>query len=56
MRLDLSDEKAASFLDLLSREINEDRYPLSPRIRILREIRAKFPTAPARRPLACCLR
>jgi hypothetical protein len=30
MTLDLSDEKAPTFLDLLSRAIDKDRYPLSP--------------------------
>jgi hypothetical protein len=43
MRLDLSDEEAAALLSLLNRAIDDDRYPLSPRIRALRDIRAKFP-------------
>jgi hypothetical protein len=40
MKLDLTDEEAAALLSLLNRVIDDDRYPLSPRIRILREIRA----------------
>ena len=55
MQLDLDDEEAAALLALLNRAIEDDRYPLSPRIRVLRGIRAKLPTAPpdpppARRP------
>ena len=35
---------------LLNRVIENDRYPLSPRIRVLRAIRAKLPGAPSERP------
>ena len=45
MKLDLTDEEAAALLSLLNRVIDDDRYPLSPRIRILRDIRAKLPGA-----------
>ena len=47
MRLDLTDQEAAALLSLLDRVIADDRYPLSPRIRLLRAIRAKLPGAPA---------
>ena len=43
MQLDLTDEEAAAFLSLLNQVIADDRYPLSPRIRVLRAIRAKLP-------------
>jgi len=43
MRLDLTDEEAAVLLSLLNRVIADDRYPLSPRIRLLRAVRAKLP-------------
>jgi hypothetical protein len=52
MRLDLTDEEAAALLSLLNRAIDDDRYPLSPRVRTLREIRAKFPAAPREPPPA----
>jgi hypothetical protein len=47
MRLDLDDEEAAALLKALNNIIENDRFPLSARIRVLRNIRAKFPTAPA---------
>jgi hypothetical protein len=47
MRLDLTDEEEAALLKELNQIIENDRYPLSHRIRVLRAIRAKFPTAPA---------
>jgi hypothetical protein len=43
MRLDLTDEEATALLLLLNRDIEDDRYPLSPRVRTLRDIRAKLP-------------
>jgi hypothetical protein len=36
MQLDLTDEEAAALLALRNRTIENDRYPLSPRIRLLR--------------------
>jgi hypothetical protein len=45
MQLDLTDEESASLLRELNNIIENDRYPLSPRIRVLRGIRAKFPSA-----------
>jgi hypothetical protein len=55
MQLELTDDEAAALLRLLNRTIADDRYPLSPRIRLLRGIQAKLPGAlpeppPARRP------
>jgi len=42
MQLDLDDEEAAALLGELNNIIENDRYPLSARIRVLRGIRAKF--------------
>ena len=42
MILDLSDEEARALLNVLIDTIEADRYPRSPRIRLLREIIAKF--------------
>jgi hypothetical protein len=42
MQFDLTDEEAASLLNLLVDTIEADRYPMSPRIRLLREILGKF--------------
>jgi hypothetical protein len=36
MRLDLSDEETFALLNLLIEVIEADRYPMSPRIRLLR--------------------
>jgi hypothetical protein len=52
VHLDLTDEEAAALLRLLNRTIADDRYPLSPRIRTLRGIRAKLPGAPQEPPAA----
>jgi hypothetical protein len=52
MNLDLTDEEAAALLRELNTIIDNDRYPLSPRIRTLRDIRAKLPGAPAAPPPA----
>ena len=52
MQLDLTDEESAALLSLLNRVIADDRYPLSPRIRVLRAIRAKLPGAPQEPPPA----
>jgi hypothetical protein len=51
MNLELSDEETAALLAELDRIIRDDRYPLSPRIRMLRAIRAKLRTEPVRAPL-----
>ena len=52
MQLDLTDEESSALLRELNNIIENDRYPLSPRIRVLRGIRAKFPTAPSPPPPA----
>jgi hypothetical protein len=41
MRLELTDEETFALLNLLVDTIEADRYPMSPRIRFLREILAK---------------
>jgi hypothetical protein len=51
MTPDLTDEETAAPIRLLSETINDDRYPLSPRIQLLRTILAKFKPEPAREPL-----
>jgi len=50
MQLDLTDEQTATLLAELDRIIDGDRYPLSPRIRTLKEIRAMLRPEPARGP------
>jgi hypothetical protein len=52
MQLDLTDEEASALLTLLNRVIADDRYPVSPRIRLLRAIRVKLPGAPPEPPPA----
>jgi hypothetical protein len=42
MQLDLSDDETAALARLLRRTIDEDRYPLSPRLAPLRAILAKL--------------
>jgi len=41
MQLELTDEETFALLNLLVDTIEADRYPMSPRIRLLREILAK---------------
>ena len=56
MQLDLTDVEILALLNLLTETMEADRYPLSPRIRVLRGILHKFgpmgpaPPPPARRP------
>jgi hypothetical protein len=52
MRLDLTDDEAAALLKELNALIENDRYPLSPRIQVLRSIRDKLPGAPPSAPPA----
>ena len=52
MDLHLTDEQAALLLAELDRIIDGARYPLSPRIRALREIRALLKPYPERPPPA----
>jgi UDP-3-O-[3-hydroxymyristoyl] N-acetylglucosamine deacetylase len=47
MQLELTDEEVAALLAALSRLIDNDHYPFSPRIRTLCAVRAKLPVAPA---------
>jgi len=51
MHLDLSDEETAALLRALDRVIEDDRYPLSPRILALKAIRAKLRPEPTRETL-----
>jgi hypothetical protein len=51
MNLDLTEEQAAALLRELDNIIDGDRYFLSPRIRTLKEIRAKIRPEPVREPL-----
>jgi hypothetical protein len=51
MHLDLTDEETAALLRELNGLIDGDRYFLSPRIKILKAIRAKLRPEPPREPL-----
>jgi hypothetical protein len=51
MMLDLSEEETDALAKLLSRTIDDDRHPLSPRIQILNAVLAKIPPEPVREPL-----
>jgi hypothetical protein len=51
MTPDLTDEETAAQVRLLSDIINNDRYPLSPRIQTLKAILAKLRPEPARESL-----
>jgi hypothetical protein len=51
MNLELTDEQTEALLRELSQIIENDRYPFSPRIVTLKEIRAKIRPEPAREPL-----
>ena len=51
MNLDLSDEETAALAALLRRTIADDRYPLSPRIRMLQGILDRIEPPPAREKL-----
>src|SRR5438094_209330 len=51
MSLKLSEEETAALLAELDRISSDDRYPLSPRIRMLRTVRAKIRPEPVREPL-----
>jgi hypothetical protein len=42
MNLELTDEQTNALIRELSQIIDNDRYPFSPRIRTLKEIRAKI--------------
>ena len=51
MQLGLTDEETAALSRLLTRTIDDDRYPLSPRIQTLKAILGKIRPQPAREPL-----
>jgi len=51
MALDLTDEETDALARLLSRTIENDRYPLSPRIQLLKGILSKIRPEPGRKPL-----
>jgi hypothetical protein len=51
MMLDLTDEETDALARLLSRTIDDDRYPLSPRIQPLKAILGKIRPEPKREPL-----
>jgi hypothetical protein len=51
MNLELTDEEAATLERELRNIIDNDRYPFSPRIRTLQEIRDKIRPEPIREPL-----
>ena len=51
MILDLTEEETDALARLLSRTIDADRYPLSPRIQTLRAILGKIRPEPTREPL-----
>jgi hypothetical protein len=50
MHLDLSDDETAALTRLLRDTINDDRYPLSPRIRLLQAILDKIEPPRVREP------
>jgi hypothetical protein len=50
MTLDLTAEETAALLGELDRIIDGDRYPFSPRIRLLKDIREKIRPPPVREP------
>jgi hypothetical protein len=51
MTLDLTDEETGELTRLLAKAIDDDRYPLSPRIQTLKAILGKIRPEPARTPL-----
>jgi len=51
MMLDLTEEENDALAKLLSRTIDDDRYPLSPRVQTLRGILGKIRPEPVRKPL-----
>jgi hypothetical protein len=51
MKLDLTDDEAAALTQELHDIVENDPYPVSPRIRTLREISAKLRPEPERQPL-----
>jgi hypothetical protein len=48
MNLELADDQTEALIRVLSRTIDDDRYPLSPRIGVLKEILGMMRPEPAR--------
>jgi hypothetical protein len=42
MKLNLNDDEVRALLNLITEAIEDDRFPLSPRVRMLRDILLKF--------------
>ena len=42
VQLELDDEPTRALLNLITEAIEDDKYPLSPRVRVLRDIVMKF--------------
>jgi hypothetical protein len=42
VKLELTDDETRALLNLITEAIEDDRYPLSPRVRVLRDILLKF--------------
>jgi hypothetical protein len=51
MMLDLTEEETDALARVLSRTIDDDRYPLAPRIQTLKAILTKIRPEPPREPL-----
>jgi hypothetical protein len=51
MMLDLTEEETDALARLLRQTIDDDRFPLSPRVWMLKSILAKIRPEPAREPL-----
>ena len=51
MQLDLTDDETTALARLLTNTIDDDRYPLSPRIQTLKAILGKIRPEPDRHPL-----
>jgi hypothetical protein len=51
MMLDLTEEETDALARLLRQTIDDDRFPLSPRVQMLKSILAKIRPEPAREPL-----
>jgi hypothetical protein len=52
MMLDLNDQETDALAGLLRRTIDDDRYPLSPRLQLLKAILAKIRPEPVHEPLS----
>jgi hypothetical protein len=51
MQIDLSEDESAALARLLRKAIDDDKHPLSPRIRMLQGILDKIDPPPVREPL-----